>query len=390
MDRVRMSQRFDDAIPSAEEFATVLRQAGLSGAGGGGFPTYAKWQSLSDVEYLLVNHQESEPNSYMDKWIGCEYATELADLFDTLLSDYVEGVVIGAKQKDRDPWLHPLEDATDATVYLPDDLPLDPESASGVTIAYTDNTYEFGMENVLLQQIAGVVIGKDLPIDYGWIIQNTETIYNAWRALELNEPITHKFVHVDGYRADGSRMPNKLFKAPIGTSAAALYDAAGVDPAELASDRTLVEGGPGWCFKVQRPADRYGVTKHTNTLMLLDEETVAENTFGNGRINVLDSLTWSIDDPDIELTPVDPERVHIPIVTNETYGDLIAQSTPLVEYGDEVSGGQAVAEPSEDANGFSIAHHSPFAGEVSDVTPREVEVRSYEHERSDRVRSPRV
>ena len=47
---------------SDETIATVLQEAGLSGAGGGGFPTYARWASIEEVDHLLVNHQESEPN----------------------------------------------------------------------------------------------------------------------------------------------------------------------------------------------------------------------------------------------------------------------------------------------------------------------------------------
>jgi Predicted NADH:ubiquinone oxidoreductase, subunit RnfC len=371
-----MSSDLDTIRRSPAEIAETLRRAGLSGAGGGGFPTYAKWQSLDDVDHLLVNHQESEPNCYVDKWLGREHAAEFADLFDALLDTHLDSVVIGAKLINRDPWVRPLEDATDATVYLPEDLPVD--SASGVVVAYTDNTYELGMENILLQQLASVVIGKDLPIDYGWIVQNTETVYDIWRALALDDPVLDRLVHVDGYRTDGSRIPHRMFEAPIGTSAAALFDAAGVDPDTLASDRALVEGGPGWCFRVQRPADRYGVTKHTNCLMLLDESTVAQNTYGNNRVNVIDPLTRSLNDADTRPTPVDPDRVHIPIVTNETYGNLVAASTPTVEFGERVSSGQRVAEPRQSANEFSVAHHAPIDGTVSDVTPREVEIRRSE------------
>lgn len=370
-----MSEGELDLSTSPQEIAHTLRQKGVSGAGGGGFPTYVKWDSLRECDYLLVNHQESEPNCYIDKWVGYEYSTELADLFDELVSTHLDTVVVSAKRKQRERWLQPLENATDARVYLPEELPVDPTVDADVVVAYTDDTYELGMENVLLQQVADVVIGKDLPVDYGWIVQNTETMYNVWRALALGEPVLEKLVHVDGYRADGSRIPHDLFRAPVGTSAAALLDAAGVDPDTLGSDRTLVEGGPGWCFKVQRPADRYGVTKHTNCLALLDEAVIAENTYGNGRINVLDALSWDVDTTVSGPTTVDPDRVHVPTVTNEEYNELITESAPLVEFGDQISDGQMVAQPRDDTSGFNIAHHTPIAGEVSDITPREIEVR---------------
>ena len=367
----------DEFQSEPDRIAQRLQESGVSGAGGAGFPSYVKWDSIDRVDYLLVNHQESEPNCYVDKWIGREYAEELATLFDALLENVVDTIVIGAKHADREPWLEPLEEATGGTVRTPDELPVDVTEESGVVLAYTQKRYELGMENVLLQRAVGTILGKDLPIDYGWIVQNTETLYNAWRALAEDESVRHKFVHVDGYLSDGSRVPHRMFEAPVGTSAAALLEAAGVDPDRLASDRTLVGGGPGWCFKIQRPADRYGVTKHTNCFMLLDEADVEEYTYGNDRINVIEPLDWDHEEPDTEPTQITPDRVHIPIVTNEVYEDLIAKSEPAVEFGDDVTAGQIVAEPRKEGRGFSVAHHTPIAGEVSDVTPREVEVRRH-------------
>jgi hypothetical protein len=71
-----------------------------------------------------VNHQESEPNYYIDKWLGHERADELGQLFDALLDRALDAIVIGAKE--RDPWMGPLETATDATMCEPSDIPLDP------------------------------------------------------------------------------------------------------------------------------------------------------------------------------------------------------------------------------------------------------------------------
>jgi Na+-translocating ferredoxin:NAD+ oxidoreductase RnfC subunit len=330
---------------------------------------------MDKVHTLLMNHQESEPNCYVDKWLGDEYVEEFAMLFDALLESALDRVVVAAKTVDRDPWLHALEEATGGTVYRPADLPMDVSDESGVVFTYTRDAYECGMENVLLQRTADTVLGKDLPIDYGWIVQNTETLHNIYRALECDEPMLRKLVHLDGYRSDGSRITHGMFDAPVGTSIATLLEATGIDQDSLGSDRVLVDGGPGWCFKIQRPADRYGIRKHTNCVLLLDEATVADHTYGNGRIDVREPLEWSRSDPDKTPEPIDPERVHVPIVTNETYGELIASSEPTVEFGDRVSRGQVLAEPAEEGRGFSVSHHAPIAGQVSDVTPREVELR---------------
>jgi Na+-translocating ferredoxin:NAD+ oxidoreductase RnfC subunit len=370
-----MSRTLDAFRTLGEDgIAPRLQEAGVAGAGGGGFPSYVKWRRIDEANHLLVNHQESEPNCYMDKWLGREYPDRLADLFDALLDVTLDTVVIGAKYSKRDRWLLPLEDATDGTVYTPDELPIDPEEEEGVVFAYTEDKYEYGMENILLQTVADTILGKDLPIDYGWIVQNTETMYNIWRAVVEEEPVTHKFVNVDGYLADGSRLRHRMLEVPIGTPATTLLEAAGVDPADLSDDRVLADGGPGWCFEVQRPPSRLGIRKRTNCLLVLGEDTVEEHTYGNDRINVLEPLDWSLDDPDTEPSrTVLPTKTNVPIVTNDSYGDLIAPSEPVVDLGDEVSRGDPLAEPVED--GFSVYHHASVHGEVTDVTPREIEVR---------------
>lgn len=364
-------RRLDSADAGA--IARTILEAGIAGAGGAGFPTHAKWERLDEVSHLLLNHQESEPNYFKDKWLGRTHADSFARLFDAFLDGPLDTVVVCAKETYRDEWMGEFEAATDATVYGPDDLPLDPAETSGVAFAYTADRYEYGMESVLLRIVANVVLRKGLPMDYGWIVQNTETVYNIWRAVVEHKPVIHKFVHVDGYLSDGSRLRHRMLEVPVGTPASTLLEAAGVEPAELSTDRVLADGGPGWCFEVQRPPDRFGIRKRTNCLLVLGKETVRENTFGNERINVLEALDWERSDPAVEPTrTVLPDEVHIPIVTNDAYGDLISASEPIVDLGDRVRRDDPVAAPVSD--GFSVHHHASVHGQVVDVTDHEVEL----------------
>ncbi|MDQ2049895.1 NADH dehydrogenase subunit [Natronolimnohabitans sp. A-GB9] len=351
-----------ETIRSVElpEFAVTLRNAGLAGAGGAGFPTYAKWERLAEVDSLLVNHQESEPNYYMDKWLGRERTDELAGLFDGLLDAAFDRIVIAAKHTNRDEWLRELEAATGATIYEPDELPVD-EDETGVSIAYTDDRYEYGMESVLMRLVTDTVLGGDeLPMDHGWLVQNTETLYNVRRALVEDEPMTTKFVHVDG------RVPTHRFlEVPIGTPATRLLEAAGRTDG-LDDNEVILDGGPGWCFEIEDPPETFGVRKRTNCLLVMEESVVEENRIGSGgRVNVLAPAAWKRSVHETEPTAgLRPDRVEVPLITNPDFEGIVTPSNPVVGTGEQVEAGEMIARP---ADGISIAHHAPIDGTVTRI-----------------------
>ena len=349
----------------APELAVTLRNAGVAGAGGAGFPTYAKWEHLESVDSLLVNHQESEPNYYIDKWLGRERTKGLAELFDGLLAEGAfDRIVVGAKATNRVGWTRELEAATDGTVYEPDELPIDPDE-EGIVFAYTDDRYEYGMEGVLLRMIADVVVGgDDLPVDHGWIVQNTETLYNVYRALVDGEPTTRKLVHVDG------RVPEHRFlEVPIGTPASELLAMAGRERG-LRENEVLLDGGPGWCFEVEAEPEEFGIRKRTNGLLVMDRRVVEENTLGNDRVNVLGPSAWKKVPHETEPTasPL-PDRVRVPMITNPAFEGIVTPSEPIVDPGDTVAAGEMIARPGD---GISIAQHAPIAGTVTEMGEYEI------------------
>ncbi|SER56579.1 NADH dehydrogenase subunit [Natrinema salaciae] len=349
------------------EFAVTLRNAGLAGAGGAGFPTYAKWERLEEVDSLLVNQQESEPNYYMDKWLIRERTDELAALFDGLLDRAFDRIVISAKWTDRDEWLNTFETATDATVYEPTELPIDGDE-TGLVVAYTADKYEYGMETVLMRIVADVVMqGEELPMDHGWVVQNTETLSNVYRALVDDEPTTEKFVHVDG------RVPTHRFlEVPIGTPATALLEAAGRSEG-IGENEILLDGGPGWCFEIDQSAETFGVRKRTNCLLVMEESVVDENRLGSGgRINVLSSAAWKHSNHETEPTAtLAPDRVEVPLITNPDFEGVVTPSEPIVRSGDEIESGEMIARP---ADGTSVAQHAPIDGTVTGVDERSITI----------------
>lgn len=359
------------------ELTTTMRNAGIGGAGGAGFPTYAKWERAESVDSLLVNHQESEPNFFVDKWLGRTHTGALATLFDALLDRLFDVIVVGTKATDRNKYTSELEAATDATVYLPEELPID-DTETGVVFAYTEDRYEYGMESVLLRLVGDTVIGNDLPMDHGWIVQNTESLYNIYRSLTEGTPVTHKHLHVDG---DVPR--HRFLRAPIGTPATELLEAAGCSVAKLPEDAVLADGGPGWCFLIDEP-EQFGIRKRTNCLLLTDEETAKEHTLGEDRINLLGEYDRAEQEMETEPTAtIEPDYVRIPMISNPAFEGVVQPSEPIVQTGDRVETGQMVATPS--ATGISIPHHASIDGTVRAVSERCVEIEANDHGQAGRA-----
>ncbi|PSP18095.1 NADH dehydrogenase subunit, partial [Halobacteriales archaeon QH_10_67_13] len=97
-------------------------------------------------------------------------------------------------------------------------------------------------------------------------------------------------------------------------------------------DRTLVEGGPGWCFTVDRPPERFGVNKRTNCLLVLDRDLARENTIGNGRINVLEERDWASDELEYEPTEtITPSTVRVPLLGRGSNRNTVQPAVPVVE-----------------------------------------------------------
>lgn len=353
------------------EISDVIRTAGVAGAGGAGFPSYVKWGTLDEIDYLLVNHQESEPNYYADKWLGREYAHPLASFLDDLLDTVFDVVVVGTKAKYRDEWTEEFERATDATVYRPEDLPVPVEEESGVVFAYTPDIYTYSEERVLLTVSTGTQIGEDLPTEHGWIVHNTETLYNIMRAVRDGTPVVRKYVHVDG-----ETPRHRCLEAPIGTTATALLEAAGVESGVVDDDRVIADGGPGWCYEIDLPPDQFGVRKRTNAVLVINRELVRNNTEDDGQIDVLGERDWTDREHQTEPTSLRPNRVRIPLITNAAYRGLVEPSRPTVKTGDHVSEGETVAEPIPDA--ISIPQHASIDGTVVDVTDTHVVIERFD------------
>lgn len=157
-----------------------VRNAGVVGAGGAGFPSYVKIQARADV--LIANGAECEPLLFKDQTIIQRFSAELLQGMALLmeLTGASRGV-IAIKEMHQDSISH-IE-------------PLLPEN---IEVKAMPNVYPAGDEYELVYEVTGNRIpAGGLPKDVGVLVQNVETLVNIARA-EQGTPVTRTMITVHG------------------------------------------------------------------------------------------------------------------------------------------------------------------------------------------------
>jgi Na+-translocating ferredoxin:NAD+ oxidoreductase RnfC subunit len=343
----------------------VLKRAGVVGAGGAGFPTWAKYTAPQPT--LVVNAQESEPGYFIDKWLHHTHAEALVDVLAWLREWGVQRTVVAAKLKDR-----PTFARMEALAGLPEGRAkmldctgrnrhvLD-EQAEPVLFAYTDDRYTFGMETALLLIVAQKKIPQgERPSQHGVIVSNTETLWNIFQVLSTGRPVTSKFVHVYG------ATPHHTFRqVPIGTPAHVVIEDAGVSVDEIRErGLVVVDGGPGWFERVD--VGTAVVSRRTNSFLVIDPSEVdlskkdvlpAANKPGYPRAEMAATTTPSP-------LPTPPKYVVVPLQDNPAF-KAVSAAVPCVAVGDSVAVGDRVAVAAD--VGISVDAHASIAGTVAAI-----------------------
>jgi H+/Na+-translocating ferredoxin:NAD+ oxidoreductase subunit C len=326
---------------SIEEAVEIMRQAGIVGAGGGGFPTYIKYQSPQP--HLMVNATESEPGYWGDKLLHKEYLDEFLQLFDALKTIFeFEQISLCVHEKDWEWFADYAEHADDGTFDM----------------RYVPNTYALGEEKTLVKHATDTRVPRFLdtpdgvrrpgmPPDVGKVVNNSETLLNVYNALFLGRPLTTKFFTVYGEEID-----IKVYETPVGASLSEVLKIAGLD-VENSAHLSVLDGGPylhDVGIKELGTGDAY-VRRMTNALFLLPRGRQGKEYAG------------------IETDP--PEEGIVSLVgkisgvTLPLGGGLLKPATPLISEGDEVEYGQQIGEPVDE--GFSIGVWASIEGTVSSI-----------------------
>ena len=164
-----------------KELADILQKNGVVGAGGAGFPTYAKLDKRAET--IIMNCAECEPLLKLHRQLLEKHADEIVSVFHLIME------TVGAKEA-----IIGIKKAYKKTVEaLKGVIPQYP----GVKLGLLDEVYPAGDEVVLIYEVTGKVVRPGgLPIESGVIVFNVETLYNLYRALHKQEPVVDKLVSV--------------------------------------------------------------------------------------------------------------------------------------------------------------------------------------------------
>ena len=225
------------------ELKQTMKDTGLIGDGGAGFPSYAKLAEGADV--LLINGAECEPLLYTDYIImKREMPMVLAGLEAVVWSMNIPKAIICIKQ-------HTAE-----RLSLSDGEKL----GQRVFVKVLPNVYPIGDEISLIYQATGRVIRPgNLPISKGVIVFNIETMYNLGRAVKFFEPVSMKWLMIGG----DVKEP-KVYRVPIGMPISDLFDKLGIT---VDSDHVVIDGGPSMGRLINHNIAE--VTKATKALLIL-------------------------------------------------------------------------------------------------------------------------
>ena len=164
-----------------KDLQKIMQDNGVVGAGGAGFPSYAKLTDKADT--ILLNCAECEPLLKLHRQLLEKHAYEIMKTFHTVMETVgASQAIIGIKK---------------SYVQTIKALQQNIEEFPGLKIHLLDEVYPMGDEVVLIYEATGRVCRPGgLPIEQGVIVFNVETIYNVYQALESQKPVTEKYVSV--------------------------------------------------------------------------------------------------------------------------------------------------------------------------------------------------
>ena len=228
------------------ELKEIAKKGGVVGAGGAGFPSYAKMTDKADT--VILNCVECEPLLKLHRQLLALHASEIVKMLDLVRESLnASEAVIGIKSEYKET-INALKGVID--------------KYDKVRIHELKAAYPMGDEVVLIYEVTGRVISPGgLPIDENVVVFNVETMYNLYRAAFEEAGVSDKLVSIVG-EIDSP----KTLRLPLGMSVKDAVRAAGKVTTE---NPAYLMGGP---MMGRIGSESTVITKTTNAIIILPED----------------------------------------------------------------------------------------------------------------------
>ena len=240
-----------------EEIVAKVRDAGIVGMGGAGFPTHVKLspKEPEKIEYIIANCAECEPYLTADYRRMLENPEELIAGMKIILQLFDNAKGIFGIENNKPDCIAKLQELT--------------KDEPRLEVCPLETKYPQGGERQLIYAVTKRAINsKMLPADAGCIVDNVETIIAIYNAVKLGKPVMNRVSTITG---DAISQPGN-FLYYIGTNYAELVEAAGGFKEEQQPEK-IISGGPmmGFSmFSLDIPT-----TKTSSSLLCLTKDEVS-------------------------------------------------------------------------------------------------------------------
>jgi Na+-translocating ferredoxin:NAD+ oxidoreductase RnfC subunit len=254
----------------AEQIVEKVKEAGVVGAGGAGFPTHVK--IAAQVDTVIGNGAECDPLLRCDQQLMAARAPQIIEgLRLAMQASGAERGVIALKREYTGAVA-----ALQSNIQYP--IPNTQHQGENISLHLMESHYPAGDEFVLVYEVTGRLVPEaGLPLHVGCIVQNVGTLFNIAMA-QRGIPVTHRLLTVTGAVNEP-----KTLNLPIGTSIGeAIAWAGGITiprwTTRTEEDYAVVVGGPmmGWLAQnLSQP-----ITKTTTGLIVLPRNNVVVRYLG--------------------------------------------------------------------------------------------------------------
>ncbi|MGN0276041.1 MAG: electron transport complex subunit RsxC [Hominisplanchenecus sp.] len=249
---VKPNKDLDSLTP--DEIIDIIREAGIVGMGGAGFPTCVKLKPAKPVDTILLNGCECEPLLTADHRVLLEFA-----------DDIIFGLKAILKTTGAEKGLIVIEDNKPDAIEL---MQAKVADCDNIDVVVARTKYPQGAEKTLIKRVMGRQVPRGgLPADVGVVVDNISTVKAISDAIQKGMPLIERVATVTGEKI--KKPGNYIVK--IGTSVKELIDYCG----GTTDDDVLIKmGGPMMGFAL--PDVNVPMMKGSNGIIAIDTDQTKE------------------------------------------------------------------------------------------------------------------